>query len=220
MIVSEEETWVTIRHGAELAHCPPSLVEQLVSQGILSARLVPNPHGVQFAPMRLVIFEHLSAWLKTHPTPASGRVHPYSSGPATRLRHVSAQLRNLADQRPWVTLLLILLHWEGDPARTQGTLQAVLPALWDASQPSERSWQGGSLRSLVRFDFASVGYAQFVSPWTPTAPPQAGGTDLPYRTEGLFYGRMVGPREPARYPPAVLLNDMNAALATFQSRWF
>lgn len=195
-----------------------------MAEGLLPVRLAPNPHGSQFAPMRLIPLGILTRWLDNRPPvpPSPGARQAYSrTTPATRLRDVSSRLRSLADQRPWVTLLLLLLHWEAPMALLRQSEALALPVLWESTAAASEKmlWQGPSSQ-LIRFAFPTIGYAQFDTAWSPAGASPLGDCPWPWRSEGTFYQRLVGPREPARYPPPVLIKDLQTALGQFQMRWF
>lgn len=217
-IVDTEEIWVTPRHGAELAHCSPKIVENLMAEGVLPIRLVANPHGSQYAPMRLIPLNQLISWVHTHPKALNTR-STVRKGPATRLRDVAQRLRVLDDQRPWISLLLILLHWEGDSTQIRASLDQVLPLLWDLTPPSERQIRMSLHGPLIHFSFPHIGYAQFVHDWQPQDI-SLGSDTQSAKTEGRYYDRYVAQREPARYPPDLLLADLKSALNQLQPRWF
>lgn len=212
------ETWVTFAHAADLAHCSLQLVNQLVTQGLLEVRTVPNPHGSTYRPMRLIQYEELAHWLASHPGAKTSRVTAVGAQ-SLKLRHVASRLRRLDDQRPWISLLLILLHWEEDPEVTANTVSRVLPSLWEATARSQRCWYPAEDgHTLIHCTFPGIGYAQWMSSWQP--PDASTPIDLPLQTAGVFYGRFVGPKEPARYPPSVVQQDLKNALVAFQPRWF
>ncbi|WP_053958972.1 hypothetical protein [Sulfobacillus thermosulfidooxidans] len=213
-----EEIWVTPRHGAELVHCSPKIVENLMAEGVLPIRLVTNPHGSQYAPMRLIPLNQLISWLHTHPNALYAR-STVRTGPATRLRDVAERLRLLDDQRPWITLLLILLHWEGDSQQIHDSLDQLLPLLWDLTPVSERKIRMSLNGPLIYFSFPHIGYAQFVHDWQPQEVSMDSDSQ-PANTEGQYYDRYVSQREPARYPPALILRDLQSAINQLQPRWF
>ncbi|CAB1127558.1 conserved protein of unknown function [Candidatus Hydrogenisulfobacillus filiaventi] len=217
-LAAEEEVWVTARHAAELTHVSPEVIRSLWQTGALPWLPAPNPHDPGFAPMRLLPLSRLQAYLDAHPGLRHARP-ARAAGDSRRLRAVTARLERLADPRPLAALWLLLLGWEADPPQLAAAKRRVLPLLWETTPTAEReAWRAPDAAGGIRLQFPGIGEARFRSPWLPDGAPAANRAAPD--DGGRFFGRAVGQREPARYPPALVEERLEAVLPRLVPRWF